>query len=412
MNSELNTNKNDKNNRNLINIDANGVQQNNVDNVGTLGNGNNDKEKFNIKYKNNNLKINAEQQNIATENDPNSGQSIPITATSKFEIQGLKNKTVQDKINNEIKGIIDFYKEHNCITKVEAIANFSDVLSIHIWALSLDTANPAYRSLGLNYRLDNGEKLQFQDLFNTKGDARIALKESLQKKIETYSKDLTKYTTSQKMQGLDIKELAEFDNNKNYDFSFGPDRINVYNIGQETDTSDIRHLTIQMSDYAEKLAIFTEYVSKEYLYEGENNTQGNENNSTDNPAFLNLNKYSSFKKVDDTTYALQYFADDVNSADPAMVEKLKNQADYEVDKIKKRNTGYKLLIQNMSIGTRGEAKTKHISTTVYVVKADYFGSDIFYSDLANGDIIEGAYIVDINGDYVILSDMHDSNADF
>lgn len=409
MNSELNTNKNDKNNRNLINIDGNGIQQNNV---GTLGNENNNKEKFNIKYKNNNLKINTEQQNIESETDVNSGQSTPIIATSKFEIQGLKNKTVQNNINNEIKGIIDFYKEHNCITKIEASANFADVLSIHIWASSLDTTNPAYRSLGLNYRLDNGEKLQFQDLFNTKGDARVALRESLEKKIETYSKDLTKYTTSQKMQGLDIKELGDFDNNKNYDFSFGPDRITIYNIGQDTDTADVRHLTIQLSDYADKLAIFTKYVSKEYLYENENNTEGNNTNAVENQAFLNLNKYSSFKKVDDTTYALQYFADDVNSADPAMVEKLKNQADYEVDKIKKQNTGHKLLIQNMSIGTKNETKTKKISTTVYVVKAEYFESDTFYSDLANGDIIEGAYIVDINSDYVILNDMHNSNSEF
>ena len=305
MNSELNTNRNNKNNRNILNIDANGVMQNNEENsVGTLGNetGDTNKTKFDIKYTNNNLKVNVEEQEVTYENEADQGIGDVIKTVSKFEIAGLKNKTVQDKINNEIKGIIDFYRGQNCIVKIEATANFSDVLSVKIWASNMDKVNPASRLLGLNYRLDNGEKLRLQDLFNANRDVRTAIKESLERKIATYSQDLTKYTTAQKMQGLDIKELAEFDNNKEYEFSFGTKEIDIYNIGQDTDAEDIRNLQIQLSDYADKLAIFTKYVSKEYLYEEESNGNNTSNvtENNQNIAFLNLNKYSSFKKIDET----------------------------------------------------------------------------------------------------------------
>lgn len=414
MNSELNTNRNNKNNRNILNIDANGVMQNNEENsVGTLGNetGDTNKTKFDIKYTNNNLKVNVEEQEVTYENEADQGIGDVIKTVSKFEIAGLKNKTVQDKINNEIKGIIDFYRGQNCIVKIEATANFSDVLSVKIWASNMDKVNPASRSLGLNYRLDNGEKLRLQDLFNANRDVRTAIKESLERKISTYSQDLTKYTTAQKMQGLDIKELAEFDNNKEYEFSFGTKEIDIYNIGQDTDAEDIRNLQIQLSDYADKLAIFTKYVSKEYLYEEESNGNNTSNvtENNQNIAFLNLNKYSSFKKIDETTYVLQNFAGDVNTAIPAEVEKLKNQADYDADRVKKQNTGHKILIQDMLIGNDGQKKTKMITTTVYVVKPAYFESEVFYNDLANASIAQGSYIVDINNDYVVLNTAYTSN---
>lgn len=414
MNSELNTNRNNKNNRNILNIDANGVMQNNKENsVGTLGNetGDTNKTKFDIKYTNNNLKVNVEEQEVTYENEADQGIGDVIKTVSKFEIAGLKNKTVQDKINNEIKGIIDFYRGQNCIVKIEATANFSDVLSVKIWASNMDKVNPASRSLGLNYRLDNGEKLRLQDLFNANRDVRTAIKESLERKIAKYSQDLTKYTTAQKMQGLDIKELAEFDNNKEYEFSFGTKEIDIYNIGQDTDAEDIRNLQIQLSDYADKLAIFTKYVSKEYLYEEESNGNNTSNvtENNQNIAFLNLNKYSSFKKIDETTYVLQNFAGDVNTAIPAEVEKLKNQADYDADRVKKQNTGHKILIQDMLIGNDGQKKTKMITTTVYVVKPAYFESEVFYNDLANASIAQGSYIVDINNDYVVLNTAYTSN---
>lgn len=405
MNSELNNKRNDRNDKNLINIDANGIEQNNSENsTGTLGNETEKekyKEKFDLKYTNNNLKFIVEEQDVKYEKEADSGAGEPIKATTKFEISGLKNKTVQSKINNEIKEIIDFYRNNKCFVKIEATANFSDVLSLNIWASNLDLANVATRSFGLNYRLDNGEKLKLQDLFNSNREARTAIKECLEKKIETYSQDLTKYTIAQSMQGLNIKELEEFDNNKEYEFSFGPDKIKIYNIGQNTHSLDARYLEIQLADYAESLSFLTKYISKEYLYE--------EVSSSENVAYVNLNKYSSFKKVDDTTYLLQYYIGDENSAIPSEMEKLKNQADYEADRVKKQNTGHKIIIQNMAIGNTDNKKTKMISTIVYVVKADYFESEVFYSDIANASIAQGSYTLDINNDYVVLNAAYDSN---
>ena len=408
MNSELSNGK-DKNSRNILNIDSNGViQSNETEPVGTLGNetGTVNRDKFNIKYTNNNLKFVTEEQEITFENEADAGMGEILKTASRFEISGLKNKTVQDKINNEIRNIINLYREQNCIVKIETTANFSDVLSLKIWISNLNRANQASRMIGLNYRLDNGEKLKLQDLFNANRDARDAIKGSLEKKVATYSKDLTKYTTAQKMQEIDVKELAEFDNNKEYEFSFGDKEIEIYNIGQDTDESDIRTLQILLADYADKIAIFTRYVSKEYLYEEVNN---NSTGNNENTAFLKLNKYSSFKKIDETTYVLQNFAGDVNTAVPTEIEKLRNQADYEADRIKKQNTGHKILVQDILIGNDGQKKTKMITTNVYVVKSDYFESEVFYSDLANATIAQGSYVIDINNDYVVLNTSYTSN---
>lgn len=82
-------------------------------------------------------------------------------------ISGLKDKTIQNKINKEIEQTV-----HSAIDRTDncsyawcgETANFSNVLSICINAYSYDGEGDSVYEY-LNYNLTNGEKLTFKDLF-------------------------------------------------------------------------------------------------------------------------------------------------------------------------------------------------------------------------------------------------------
>lgn len=86
------------------------------------------------------------------------------------QIKGLKNKTIENKINNDminrISEIINNFSNNSEIKKFyssyETMGNFSNVL----WNVSYeDDRSHHYKKIGMNYELINGEKLKVEDLF-------------------------------------------------------------------------------------------------------------------------------------------------------------------------------------------------------------------------------------------------------
>lgn len=105
------------------------------------------------------------------------------------QINGLKNKTVEDKVNNDIKNrvyeIIKKLANDSETGKISSSydirANFSNVLS--------GILSCGNQSIYINYELVNGERLEFEDLFVKDMDFYTLLRKMLYKELEKDAKD-------------------------------------------------------------------------------------------------------------------------------------------------------------------------------------------------------------------------------
>lgn len=218
-----------------------------------------------------------------------------------IEIDGLKDKEVQEKINKDIKdNVIKIYnqnKDNPNVKKIEVYmdsyteGNFSDVLSIGmrttVLMMNPDSDNKIseyysqiqyneedYKITGLNYKLESGEKIKFDELFTEDTD----IKSILTKAVYEYLSFEYIYNNRQNGDGyfdgdMDtieypeiednlIKIMSAYKQNKDINYYFTSTYITTIINGNI--------INIKMIDNLESLAIFTKFLSKDSLYEEEN----------------------------------------------------------------------------------------------------------------------------------------------
>lgn len=187
--------------------------------------------------------------------------------SGKFvQISGLRDKEVQDKINNEIKAevikLINQGKHPYC----QVNANFANVLSISI--NNFDN----HESISLNYRLDTGENIQFYELFTDKSYIKTILTQSLYEEIASRYIDTDNLggDADQKDYSMTeedcLKIVQSYLNNPNVEFYFRPDIIWV--------TIDDYSFRIKMENFADYIAIYKRYLEAKNLYETDNSIKG------------------------------------------------------------------------------------------------------------------------------------------
>ena len=124
-------------------------------------------------YNENDLLVEEIEEKIELSN-LNTTINIPV-------IKGLKDKSVEEKINNDIRKRIieklaEISEKHDNIyitdTNTYIKSNFSNVISYN-WSFNFEILNGEkynYESVFLNYELVNGERLNFEDLFVKNAD--------------------------------------------------------------------------------------------------------------------------------------------------------------------------------------------------------------------------------------------------
>lgn len=178
-----------------------------------------------------------------------------------IEIKGLKDSKIQNKINRDIKEnamkIINSEKE----TITEVKANFGNVISVFIYSLEEDEI------IGLNYKLEDGEKLEFEDLFIDKAYIKTILGQSAYKHFASL------YIDSEKLGGNadekdysnaeqdSFKIVSKYLSNKNIDYYFTPTKITVLIDGER--------INIEMADFYNYIAIYNRYINVDNLYNSE-----------------------------------------------------------------------------------------------------------------------------------------------
>lgn len=197
------------------------------------------------------------------------------------KVSGLKDKSVEDAINKEIeeqtlalKSKLDEYPKYDRIYISSYVtANFSDVLSIAIDYSLIDIDGDAdaddyniYKTIGLNYRLDTGEKLKFEDLFRKDTSIKNILSQALYEAFawqHAYSEDVDMTNNFNKtdygyIENQTFKALAEYNKNPDIDFYFYPNTIYA--------TIRDFKFAISTEKFCEDLVIYTKYRA-EKLYE-------------------------------------------------------------------------------------------------------------------------------------------------
>lgn len=207
------------------------------------------------------------------------------------EIYNLADSTVRTNINNSIKQkAFSLYKqgEENdaTIKRIEIIgkatANYSDVLSVSVeYKKELATGETVTDFTGINYRLENGEEIKFQNLFIVGAGIKNILRQSAYNSFAwEYKKDKITDMREVDYHNLDnqvYQALKDYNNNTNPDFYFTEKEIIV--------KLNNKPVKIELKNCYEQIAIFEKYVSKNQIY-------ASTSTATDIPILVDRDEYS------------------------------------------------------------------------------------------------------------------------
>ena len=221
-------------------------------------------------YKKNALNI---KDNIVTEGNPVDGSDYSEKVKITYpEISNLADSNIRTNINENIREKVFSYYSGDVLNdtnvkhleiKARAIANFSDVLSIRIDIVKeFVDGNIARDFTGLNFRLENGEQIVFNNLFINNASIKNILRHGIYNSIawDYLNDDITD------MNNVDYSNIDEivyqilnaYNTNENPDFCFSEKEIVV--------KLNNRIITLNIEDFVEQVAIYNRYVSQNQIY--------------------------------------------------------------------------------------------------------------------------------------------------
>lgn len=171
------------------------------------------------------------------------------------QIDGLKDKEIQNKINGDMQRRIEEVCESVLslnFLEYYVDSNFANVISISVFYGSDDE----YGQLYLNYNLVNGEKLDFEELFYEDTDTLEIVRNAFFEAMILYqmSGDISENEY--------YKIVKSFTDAKDKQFAFTPSKIYLY----YKDTT----ASVKMLDIADEISIYSRYLTEESLYEEDN----------------------------------------------------------------------------------------------------------------------------------------------
>ena len=237
-----------------------------------------------------------------------------------LQIRGLKNKTVEEKINKEIQQIaLNCYKEEikdlneviNINVSMWEASNFANTISFELtYVAKIDDDDDGFYQgyKGINYDLNTGEKITFDKIFTSDAPIENVLRQGAYYALlanrteDSLAGDLI-VSHYENIEDEVVEVMNLYKNGKIKEFSYTPLHINLY-------YKDDQILTFNMKDFAEYIAIYNRYLTEESLYETDN--IGIKNIYTLTRRFNNVYYYTNYQNEEN------YFIDisiDFQSAD-------------------------------------------------------------------------------------------------
>ena len=282
-------------------------------------------------YNQNDLKI---EENKATK------EKVEI---SYFKILGLKNKIIQENINQELeRDALNFYREKisdlseviNVSSNMVNTANFANVISFEISYVAKkdDNGDGFYQDFkGINYDLTTGEEISIDKLFTS--DAPI---EDILRKSAYYS--LVENKTEENLSGEfvvsdygDIEDdiaifINQYKKGKINQFYFSPKYIYIL-YGENV-------IKIDMKQYANYIAIYNRYLTDESIFE--TNDVGLKNLYTLSERYAIDYRYTIYEKS--SNYLIDINIDNIDLDETAFSKKVLqnkiNELNAEIEKMK------------------------------------------------------------------------------
>ena len=294
-----------------------------------------------------------------------------------IQVSGLKNEEVQESINTQIKERINKIVDSNnfknnsdnsAYITCSVQSNFSDVLSIKVFARFKEGFNKSY---GLNFRLDNGEKIKLNDLFVYNAPKKNIITKSAYRSfaLEYYTNEGIMNDFYYNIEDDIISFLEEYNNGKIAEFSFTPFGIELYKDG--------RVVSINMLEYYKYYAIYSKYVSSNNLY------MDNENVAKKIPVFVKRPEsvVDLYEKINDTCIldVIIYCDEKLSSKEMVAVKNYKKYLVEELDKLKREQGLY---YSNYIKVTKGNEDSEEILI---------FDEDECYVQMNGNDFVKEVY---------------------
>lgn len=211
-------------------------------------------------------------------------------------VDGLSDDSVQESINEQIlekiKKVLDsnnFKNNSDSSAYVDAtvIGNFADVVSIKLFVKFSESFSKNY---GINFRLDNGEKIKIDELFTYNAPKKNIITEAAYKTfaVDYYTDEGLSNEFYSNIESDILKFLIDYNNGRVAEFSFNPMYIEMYREGKT--------VRIEMKQYPEYIAIYKKFKSSTNLYDD------NDNIISDIPVFTKrMNAVADlYEKIEET----------------------------------------------------------------------------------------------------------------
>ena len=211
------------------------------------------------------------------------------------QIGGLKNKKIENKINESIEKKIlleidNFLKEYELPYNelyVHNYSNFSNVISFScVISARDDNYHYEHKSFGLNYNLIDGEEIKFKDLFTKDADIQTIVRDALYKKIEENDEPFWDEKTNKWMEyswhsdgetGECIEEIVDYvpyltenEINKIVKRFVNGKENNFYFSNAEICIIEPEYCSVKFEEFADMVTIYDKYVTNESIYENDN----------------------------------------------------------------------------------------------------------------------------------------------
>lgn len=296
-----------------------------------------------------------------------------------FQIKGLKNKTIEDKINKEIEHIaLNWYKEEiddldkvvNVNISMWKASNFANTISLEIdYAAKInDNGDGFYQGIkGLNYDLNTGEQIKIENIFTS--DAPI---EDILRKSSYYN--FVSCTIEDNLVGdsviADYGDIEDeilsiinlYKNGKIKEYIYTPQYINLY-------YEKNKCITIFMEDYYDYIAIYNRYLKEESLFQKDDIGIKNIYNLSNR--YNDIFYYQNYQKEDNyfIDISIDFQSDFADEFAKKLVQEKINAIEKEIEnvrqKVKENQNNFYILNYYINIYTGEEWSTKQILTSCY-----------------------------------------------
>ena len=296
-----------------------------------------------------------------------------------LQISGLKNKAIENKINQEIKyTALNCYKDEitdlneviNISVNMRESANFANVISFELYYTAKidDNDDGFYQGFqGLNYDLNTGEKITIDKMFTSDAKMEEILRKSAYYNLVscTLNKNLAGdliVTNYGEIEDEIIKIINKYKKGKIKEFTFTPMYINIY---YDKESS----FSINMKDFAEYIAIYNRYISNELLFENDN--IGIKNIYTLTKRYNNIYYYTNYQNEKNyfIDISIDFQSTDEDEFAKKIVQEKINLIEEEIEKIKRNveqnPNNFYLLNYYISVYTGEEWSTKETLTNCY-----------------------------------------------